>query len=239
MPNDGYLLSRHAVEEMRKMRDDVKRMYGNITRRLGGRQGHRDTWMPAADSNTLRVYNSYAGTIPAYGVMQISSAALSSGVTTFTVTRPTHLRGQYLVNTDSPIAQSKYGEGLIVPDRIAYSSGTPAVGQMWGPTASSFYASRGTPFWTATGAGESSSFPASLCLQQEYRGKLDGTLNQGSSATMSIWAYNGSAEADTTENVTVYDWMLPASGTIASGIKITAKFYRDSGRFYVTSAECA
>jgi len=76
--------------------------------------------------------------------------------------------------------------------------------------------------------------PARLVL----RGKLDGTLNKDSSATMSVWRYNGSAEADTSENVTVYDWMLKTGQTIASGKKVVAEFFLDSGRWYVIAAEC-
>ena len=56
---------------------------------------------------------------------------------------------------------------------------------------------------------------------------------------MSVWRYNGSAEADTNENITVYDWMLKTGQTIASGKKVVAEFFLDSGRWYVTAAECS
>lgn len=69
------------------------------------------------------------------------------------------------------------------------------------------------------------------------RGKLGGALSAGGSATMSIWYYNGSAEADTAVNITVYDWLL-ASGSIASGKKVVAHWDARSGRYYVTAAEC-
>jgi hypothetical protein len=65
-------------------------------------------------------------------------------------------------------------------------------------------------------------------------GKLDGTLSAGSSATMSIWA--GNPLADTTQNVTVYDWYLEAAGSLATGTKVKAEMY--SGLWYVTTAEC-
>lgn len=69
------------------------------------------------------------------------------------------------------------------------------------------------------------------------RGKLDGSLSAGGSATMSIWYYNGSAQADTGANVTVYDWLL-ASGSIASGKKVMAFYDARDGRYYVGAAEC-
>ena len=69
------------------------------------------------------------------------------------------------------------------------------------------------------------------------KGKLDGTLSFGGSATMSVWQWNGSAEADTGENVTVYDWLLSSGQTVASGTQVTA-FY-DGVRWYLDGAQCA
>jgi hypothetical protein len=68
------------------------------------------------------------------------------------------------------------------------------------------------------------------------RGKLDGSQSYQGSATLSVWAWNGSAEADTGEDVTVYDWLLPSGGSIASGKKVVAAYV--GGRWYVVSAEC-
>lgn len=70
------------------------------------------------------------------------------------------------------------------------------------------------------------------------RGKLDGTLSVGGSATMSVWKWNGSAEADTGDNITVYDFLLASGQTIASGKKVVAEWDSASGRWYVVSAEC-
>lgn len=69
------------------------------------------------------------------------------------------------------------------------------------------------------------------------RGKLDGTQSYQGSAVMSVWAWNGTAEADTGENVTVYDWHLSSGQTIASGKQVTAAFV--GGRWYVVAAQCA
>ena len=82
------------------------------------------------------------------------------------------------------------------------------------------------------GGGESS--PHGFTIH----GKLDGSLSAGGSATLSIWAWNGTAEADTGENVTVYDWLLSGSFTLASGAQVTAGWDRRSGRYYVTGGSC-
>jgi hypothetical protein len=68
------------------------------------------------------------------------------------------------------------------------------------------------------------------------RGKLDGTQSFQGSAVMSVWAWNGSAEADTGENVTVYDWHLKSGQSIAAGTQVTAAMV--GGRWYVIAAQC-
>ena len=70
------------------------------------------------------------------------------------------------------------------------------------------------------------------------RGKLSGELVKDGSATMRVWRYNGTAEAATSEDVTVYDWMLAEGQSIASGKKVAASYDLPSGRYYITSAEC-
>jgi hypothetical protein len=68
------------------------------------------------------------------------------------------------------------------------------------------------------------------------RGKLDDTQSYQGSAVMSVWAWNGSAEADTGENVTAYDWHLKSGQSIASGTQVTAALV--GGRWYVIAAQC-
>lgn len=69
-------------------------------------------------------------------------------------------------------------------------------------------------------------------------GKLDAALSAGSSATMSIWWHNGTVLADTTENVTVYDWLLGSGESIDSATKVIATMNQYDNRYYVTAAEC-
>jgi hypothetical protein len=71
------------------------------------------------------------------------------------------------------------------------------------------------------------------------RGKLDGTMSYQGSATMSIWAWNGSAEADTGDNVTVWDWKLSSGQNIPSGTQVDAAWDPRSGRYYLTGRQCA
>jgi len=77
-----------------------------------------------------------------------------------------------------------------------------------------------------------------IAVSAVVRGKLDGALSFGGSATMSVWYWNGSAEADTTVNVTVYDWLLLSGQSVASGTQVTAAWDARSGRYYLTGAQC-
>ncbi len=70
------------------------------------------------------------------------------------------------------------------------------------------------------------------------RGKLDGTLSAGATATMSIWDSHTGSSADTGLNITVYDWLL-TSGNVASGKKVIAYYEAVSNHWYVLAAECA
>lgn len=70
------------------------------------------------------------------------------------------------------------------------------------------------------------------------RGVLDGALSYQGSATMSVWAWDGSAEADSTADVTVYDWTLSSGQSIAAGKRVSACWDFASNRYYVVQAQC-
>jgi hypothetical protein len=70
-----------------------------------------------------------------------------------------------------------------------------------------------------------------------HLGKLNGLLEEGSSASVSIWQNDGGSIEDTTKDVTAYDWMLGAGESIASGTKVIINRLDDC-RWYVTNAAC-
>jgi len=90
----------------------------------------------------------------------------------------------------------------------------------------------------ATWNRQSARWEAIVQTQTVWRGTLDGTLSQGSSATVNIWLYAGS-DLDTNIDVTAYDWLLGANQSIASGAKVVILWSEDDGRFYVIAAEGA
>jgi hypothetical protein len=68
------------------------------------------------------------------------------------------------------------------------------------------------------------------------KGVLDGALAFGGSATMSVWEFNGTAEADTGENLIVYDWLLSSGQSVGSGKQVEAIYIKN--RWYVVGAQC-
>jgi hypothetical protein len=71
------------------------------------------------------------------------------------------------------------------------------------------------------------------------KGKLDGPMSPGGSATMSVWAAKeGLPQIDTGDNEVVWDWLLQTGQTIDAGTKVIAAWDHRSGRFYVVAAEC-
>lgn len=75
-------------------------------------------------------------------------------------------------------------------------------------------------------------------MRLRLAGKLDGALNADSSATFSVWTWNGSAYADSTNNITVYaPWVL-ASGSVASGKRGVAGWNIETNRWELVEGEC-
>lgn len=107
--------------------------------------------------------------------------------------------------------------------KVAYDSGTPTNGDSWGAKPGQFTASKDYPpcldvlgVWKPT----EKIMQAYLHPINEAIGKLDSTLAQGGSATVSIWAGTGGSEADTGLNVVAFDWLMKSGASdIAAGKK--------------------
>lgn len=123
-------------------------------------------------------------------------------------------------------AETIIGDGVRFKELngLALSVGTYVMGRMSGFTSDGAYAL----FIGAVVAR----------VRAKIKGVLDGSLAYASSATMSVWEFNGVGDADTGENVTVYDWLLSSGQSIASGKNVTAFWDAASGRYYVDGAQC-
>lgn len=74
-------------------------------------------------------------------------------------------------------------------------------------------------------------------------GKMNAQLTFGGNAGVSIWYWNGSTFADTSDvsavDVTAYDWLLSSGQTVESGVKVFVEFSPQADLWLVTGAQCA
>ena len=68
---------------------------------------------------------------------------------------------------------------------------------------------------------------------------LDEELTEGSSATASLWLWDGDALADSGDSVEAHDWLLGSGETIAADTRIKVEFMPDTERWWVTAARCS
>ncbi len=122
---------------------------------------------------------------------------------------------------------------------VKYDTGTPAPGEGWGIKPGQYTLSKGYPGARCIRVVDSTKkiMLAQFLPITRVKGKLDGTLSAGSTATLSIWYGPAGSEVDTGWNVTIRDWLMKAGDSVASGKKAWAEF--DGDAWYLTQAECA
>lgn len=206
---------------------------------------HQQRWIEAI--------NVGSSTIPAYGICQItestrpeSSSAFtpSGGRTALSVQVPdssTYLL-TFAVNGPKPIAAGKPGEVTMhFPCYVAYNTanGTPAYGEGWGFSQSTSLATKNRHGLVIVGDPDGTIVRVDRVSHLKVHGKLDGTLNESSTATFSIYTYVPAlAEwTDTLYNIPVRDFFLgPGESWDAStrGLAIW-----DCGTWVLDQASCS
>lgn len=192
-------------------------------------------WLVGANADTAE--------IPAYSLVKVTSTDTEGR---FSVQQPdTNGESVYVVGSLPIPAADENGDGIgaVTCDWPAWakyesSDGTPAIGEIWGAGAGSWLLRKGQPgFLIVSDPDTTDEIVRVERVDHLLMGKLDGTLSFEGSATMSIWAYNGSAYADTTADITVYDWLLDTGDSIASGTQVVAAFV--GGRWCVIGSGSA
>lgn len=202
--------------------------------------------MPSFPLDDLRwwpVRNATSEAIPAYAVMKITSEEVHQGRTRFIVGKPdtTFLRKGYLINGPSPIAAGKTGSATReTAYALCSSSASPTREESWGPKSGEWKLFQYRPGFYMLGnyQGDGAKQRAIVEMHEvtQLWGTLDGSLSQGSSATMSVFFRDGGSWTDSTMNVTVYDRLMKTGQSIASGKWVVATWYGD--RWWVQEAEC-
>ena len=82
------------------------------------------------------IQNDSSETLPAYGIARVTGASSPEpGRLVYTVNKPSTGSDEiYVVNGSTPIATTKKGRGTFdAPFVVSYDTGTPVVGEEWGP----------------------------------------------------------------------------------------------------------
>lgn len=183
-----------------------------------------------------------AQTIPSYGCFVADSVTCGNGFEVITAKRPStsnlYTGKPFYLNGLIPRAYNEGGE-LQRPRssrifKAAYDTGTPAIGEVWGPKPSQWTLSKNYPGFRIVGIDNAS---AKIALVEPepiltLHGKADSAISKGSSGTVSIWVGAGGSEVDSTINVTAY-----ARGAAISSGKIVGIHFIN-GVAYVFPWEC-
>jgi hypothetical protein len=208
-----------------------------------------DPSVSTASDLPIAFYNSSAETIPPFGVMKVTGGGvMASGAPYLTCAKPDGSGTTYAVNSARQVASHKWGQANVAGwARVAYDSGTPAVGESWGAKSGQWTATKGPFDAIIYGVVDATHKIAFGLLQKAtggiVSGVLDGALNAGSSATLSVWELAAgqtdwvSHSADTTRDVIVYAPAVFRSGTIAAGKWVEA-MQDAQGVWRVRWAEC-
>lgn len=199
---------------------------------------------PPAGQPTILIKSDVSEEIPAFGCMAVTGIEASDDRVIVTVAKPsTTFRWSYLFNGPRPI--ESLGR-MAIPDRPhvlgLYNSGTPAIGDVYGPTPGQWYLTKNYPgvlsIFGVRDATNKHAFGRHTEIDTII-GKLAGSLSQGSTATVNVWGGTGGSEAVIASlTLTGRDWLMKSGATaIASGKKVIVE--RINGVIYVSEAECA
>lgn len=149
--------------------------------------------------------NNAGSECPAFGVFAVTSNTVTGGKNILQGSQPsTTFSRSYAVNGEFPIAANGYGgaytHGLVL---VKYDTGTPAVGETWGPAPSQWTVKKGYPGFICMGI-VSSTDKIMLARYDEpgiYLVKADADISKGSTGTCSLYYDNAGTETDTTINI--------------------------------------
>lgn len=213
-----------------------------------------ERWASASDPDLLSDHsnaplatfkNSSGSTIPAYGIFYDDAVSVTSNRTIVTAKQATTTFQQYYyVNGPRDVANNGYGQFQTARQvLVKYDTGSPAAGEWFGAKASQFTASKNMPGQFLCRGIKDATDKIMLAIDagpvQTLIGKLAGSLSQGSTATVNVWAGAGGSEAVITSmTLTGRDWLMKSGATaIASGKKVVLQWI--NGVIYVEEAECA
>lgn len=239
--SDINSLSDDSINRLRHLIQQNDNRFRTLERRLAtfGTRRHQTIYMPAKPS-TVEFRNNSGETVPYGSVMCISSSEAGSQTNSvrYVITKPTTTLERVVLVCQSPsgVASGANGEASWLWDGgfVAYDTGTPAIGESWGPKPSQWTLSKWRYGFTVTGTSQTINGVACInAIQQpvdEFRGKTDAAHNKGSSGTVSIYDGNGT---DTTINMSSVENLF---ANVATTKSVMCRWC--AGKWQLVSAEC-
>lgn len=185
----------------------------------------------------IKIYNAENEEMPQYGIGRVTAISEVAGEKVVNLEKPsTTFSRSYLVNSGGDVAYQKTGISKNRPIvKVLYDSGTPAVGETYGPKPGQFTISKGYPGFTILGVVDSTNKIA-LARVEPYDtiiGKLTGSLVDGAN-TVNVWAGVGGSEAVVTSwTVSARPWFDIGSCTfpVSTTAKVVCKCI--DGQWYI------
>lgn len=156
----------------------------------------------------IRVINGAGEDIPPFACLRITGSSELNGQTVYTVAKPnTTFTRLYLVNGPFVIGTGSTDEGrasyLTNGGRVLYESGTPAVGESWGPADGQWGLSKWRYGFTITGGTTTEAGNSAVAAQQfpvnEFLCKSNANIS-ANGGTGAVSVYDGNA-TDTSMDV--------------------------------------
>jgi len=154
----------------------------------------------------IKIYNAENEELPQYGVGRVTAISEVAGEKVVNLEKPSSTFSRnYLVNAGGDVAYQKTGISKNRPVvKVLYDTGTPAIGETYGPKSGQWTLSAGYPGFVCLGVVDSS---AKIMLARFdepgfYLVKADSTIAKGSTGTASLYIGASGAETDSTINIT-------------------------------------
>jgi hypothetical protein len=153
----------------------------------------------------IRIYNDTNEELPQYGVARVTGINTVNDQKVVTVEKPSTTFGRlYLVNSGDDLAYQRVGVSKNRPVvKVLYDTGTPAIGETWGPAPSQWTLKKGYPGFLCLGIVDATS-KIMLARYDEpgiYLVKADADISKGSTGTASLYYDDAGTETDTTINI--------------------------------------
>lgn len=179
-------------------------------------------------------------TVPAYGVLQLVGFSTADGHRALLADRPgANFSRHYAANGPSDVPSGQYGicflSGVV---EVLYDSGTPAIGESFGPQAAQWSVAKDLPGGFSVLGIVDASQQVMACQLEPPRaliGQLIDPLDDGLPAQVELWS--GPAAAETAlagPEITAFNWTIPSGVLpVPAGTRVVCEWINST--WYVTA----